>query len=118
MLGLEQLVQIPAESNYAIQPHPAYTAVQGQRLLVLGPDRRPYVQNSLASPYLDWRLAQADFGHLNEYAAIFRLSQNFAPQPPTYLIDEVGLLPELRYKLPAIFGRYQPTSTPRVYRFK
>ncbi|SMB83452.1 hypothetical protein SAMN00120144_0702 [Hymenobacter roseosalivarius DSM 11622] len=118
VLGLDQLVNIPAESRYAIQPHPAYKAIRGQRLLVLGPDRRPYVQNSLASPYLDWRLAQADFGHLNEYAAIFRLAQNFAPQPPTYLIDEVGLLPELRYKLPAIFGRYQPTSTPRLYRLR
>ncbi len=118
VLGLEQLLRLPAESRYAVQPHPAYSAVRGQRLLVLGPDRRPYVQNRLGSPYLDWQLAQVDFGHLNEYAAIFRLSQNFAPQPPAYLIDEVGLLPELRYKLPAIFGRYQPTNTPRVYRLK
>lgn len=118
VLGLEQLVRIPSESRYAMRPHLAYTAVQGQSILVLGPDRRPYVQNRLASPYLDWRLAQADFGHLNEYAAVFRLAQNFAPQPPAYLIDEVGLLPELRYKLPAIFGRYQPTPTPRVYRLK
>lgn len=118
VLGLEQLIQIPAESQYAARPHPAYTAVQGQSILVLGPDRRPYVQNRLASPYLDWQLAQADFGHLNEYAAVFRLSQNFAPQPPVYLIDEVGLFPELRYKLPAIFGRYQPTATPQVYKLK
>ncbi|MGY2130700.1 hypothetical protein ACW9KT_00620 [Hymenobacter sp. HD11105] len=117
-LGLEQLVQIPAESQYAMRPNPAYAAVQGQNLLVLGPDRRPYVQNRLASPYLDWQLAQTDFAHLNEYAAIFRLAQNFAPQPPAYLIDEVGLLTELRYKLPAIFGRYQPTTTPRVYKLK
>jgi hypothetical protein len=118
VLGLEQLVQIPAEGRYAMHPHPAYTAVQGQNLLVLGPDRRPYVQNRLASPYLDWQLAQVDFGHLNEYAAVFRLAKNFGPQPPAYLIDQVGLLPELRYKLPAIFGRYQPTATPRLYRLK
>ena len=118
VLGLEQVLRLPAESRYAVQPHPAYTSVQGQRLLVLGPDRRPYLQNRLASPYLDWRLAQTDFGHLNEYAAVLRLARNFAPQPPAYLIDEVGLLPELRYKLPAIFGRYQPTGTPRVYRLK
>lgn len=118
VLGLEQLIRLPAESRYAMRPHPAYMAIHGKDLLVLGPDRRPYVHNRLASPYLDWRLAQVDFGYLNEYAAVFRLARNFAPQPPEYIIDEVGLLPELRYKLPTIFGRYQPTATPRVYKLK
>ncbi|WP_226189745.1 hypothetical protein [Hymenobacter nitidus] len=114
-LGLESVIQIPSEQRYAVQPNPAYASLQGHRLLVLGPDRRSYVQNRLATPYLDWRLAQVDFGHLNEYGAVFRLARNFATLPPEYIIDEAGLLPELQYKVPAVFSQYQPTKIPKVY---
>ncbi|GAA3938270.1 hypothetical protein [Hymenobacter algoricola] len=116
LLHLEKVVHIPAEQSYAVQPNPAYAAIRQQRLLVLGPDRRPYLQNRLATPYLDWRLSQGDFGHLDEYAAVFRLSQSFAQLPPDYIIDEARLMPELQYKVPAVFGRYQLTGTPHVYR--
>ncbi|MBX0291829.1 hypothetical protein K3G63_15360 [Hymenobacter sp. HSC-4F20] len=118
VLHLTQLVQIPAESLYAVQPNPRYAFLQGQRLLVLGPDQRPYLHNRLATPYLDWRLAQADFGHLEQYDAVFRLAQNFQPAPPQYLIDQANLVPELQYKIPGIFGRYQSTNTPGVYRLE
>ncbi|RTQ48453.1 hypothetical protein EJV47_15895 [Hymenobacter gummosus] len=117
VLGLDELLHLPAEARYAARPEPRYAALQGQPVLVLGRGRGAYVQNYAATPYLDWTLAQRDFGRLNEYAAVFRLAQNL-PQPPPYLIDEAGLLPELRYKLPTIFGRYERTSTPRVYRLK
>ena len=116
MLGLEQTLQLPAESHYAVQPNPAYAAVHGQRLLVLGNDQRAYLYNRLTTPYLDWSLAQADFGHLNEYGAVNRVARNFSPTPPDYIIDEVGLLPHLRYKIPAVFDQYKPTATPRVYK--
>lgn len=115
-LALAPLIQIPAEQRYALQPNPAYGAVRGQRLLVLGPDRRPYLFNESATPYLDWPLAQRDFGRLDEYAAIYRLARNVGPALPDYIIDEAGLLPELIYKIPAVFGAYQPTATPKVYR--
>jgi hypothetical protein len=118
VLHLEQALQIPAESHYAVLPNPKYQFLQGQRLLVLGPDQRPYLQNRLASPYLDWQLGQVDFAHLNEYDAVFRLAQNFEQAPPRYIIDQAGLMPELQYKIPAIFGRYEPTNTPRVYRMR
>ena len=79
---------------------------------------RPYVQNRLATPYLDWQLAQADFGHLNQYEAVFRLARNFRPNPPRYLIDQRDLVPELQYKIPGVFGNYEATNTKGVYRLK
>ena len=115
VLPFGSVLPIPIEATYAVQPNPAYTSLHGQTLLVLGADRRPYLSNRLATPYLDWRLAQQDFGHLNEYAATFRLAHNMRT-PPAYLIDEYNLLPELRYKLPATFGRYAPTSTPHLFK--
>lgn len=117
-LFLENVLQLPLESRYAVQPAARYRFLQGQQLLVLGPDMRPYLQNRLATPYLDWQLAQADFGHLNEYDAIFRVARNFRAAPPRYLIDQRGLVPELQYKIPTIFGRYEATNTPGVYRLK
>ncbi|WP_400192856.1 hypothetical protein [Hymenobacter sp. B81] len=115
LLGIENLWPLPAEARYAARPDARYAAVQGQRVLVLGPSRGVYVHNQAATPYVDWRLAQRDFGRLREYGAVFRVATKLA-SPPPYLIDEANLLPELRYKLPHIFGRYQPTATPRVYR--
>ncbi|MBD2713448.1 hypothetical protein KBK19_00200 [Microvirga sp. STR05] len=118
ILHLDTVLRFPAESRYAVQPNPQYAAIKGQRLLVLGPDMRPYIDNRPASPYLDWRLAQADFGYLSQYAAVYRLSRNLASDPPTILIDQTNRLDELQYKVPAIFGRYQATATPRVYQLK
>ncbi|OON71009.1 hypothetical protein [Hymenobacter sp. CRA2] len=115
VLGLTTALHLPSEANYAARPEPRYAALKGQQVLVLGAGRGAYVENYTATPYIDWELAKRDFGHLNEYAAIFRLAHNI-PQPPPYLIDEAGLLPELRYKLPGTFGRYERTSTRRVYR--
>ncbi|MBO0359680.1 hypothetical protein J0X19_17095 [Hymenobacter sp. BT186] len=118
VLHLEGLLRFPAEARYAVQPSARYAKVQGQRLLVLGDDMRPYLNNSVGSPYLDWRLAQADFGHLSEYAGVYRLSRNLSTVPPTMVIDQTNRWTELQYKVPAIFGRYQPTATPRVYELK
>ncbi|MBT9392197.1 hypothetical protein KLP40_03395 [Hymenobacter sp. NST-14] len=115
---LDNVLRLPSESRYASRPNPRYQFLKGQRLLVLGPDMGPYVQNRLATPYLSWQLAQTDFGHLNQYEAVFRLARNFRPNPPRYLIDQRGLVPELQYKIPGIFGRYEPTSTKGVYRLK
>ena len=116
--GLETALRLPAESRYALRPDPRLAALRGQRVLVLGPDRRPYLTNQLASPYLDWGLAQADFGHLNEYAALVRVAQHVAADPPVYIIDQQRLLPRLRTLLPGVFGRYEATPTPGVYRAK
>ncbi|RSK48026.1 hypothetical protein [Hymenobacter rigui] len=117
-LFLDGIIPIPLESRYAVQSNPRYAFLQDQQVLVLGSDMRAYAQNHLATPYLDWQLAQADFGHLNEYDAIFRVAHNFQTAPPRYLIDQRGLVPELQYKIPAIFSRYEATNTPGVYRLK
>ncbi|WP_165822246.1 hypothetical protein [Hymenobacter edaphi] len=115
VLPLEALLHLPKEADFAAKPDPRYAVLRGQQVLVLGLNRRIYVDNYAGTPYVDWPLARRDFRHLNEYTAVVRLAQNL-PNPPTYVIDETGLLPELRYKLPHIFGRYERTGTPRVFR--
>nr|GFB99285.1 hypothetical protein [Tanacetum cinerariifolium] len=106
--GLQGLLRLPAESKFAPQPAPAYNRLGAAGpVLVLGPDRRPYLTHPAARPYLDWSLAEDDFGHLNEYAAVVRIAASLQDQPPAYVIDQRGLMPSLRYLLPGVFGRYE-----------
>ena len=115
---LEAILHMPAESRFGVEPDPRFAALRGQTLLVLGPDDRPYFYNHPATPYLDWTLSQADFGHLNEYAAVVRVAQKMGPTPPAYLLDEARLVPRLKQLLPGIFGPYEPTATPALYKRK
>ena len=116
--GLQALLHLPAESRFAPQPAPAYARLAaGRSVLVLGPDRRPYLTHPAARPYLDWPLAQRDFGHLNEYAAIVRIAASLSLRPATYVIDQQGIMPTLRYLLPDAFGHYEGVATmPGVYK--
>lgn len=118
--GLAGLLRLPAESAFSPRPNPAYRRLAaGRPVLVLGPDRRAYVEHPAARPYLDWTLAQGDFGHLNEYAAVVRVARSLGPQPPAYLLDQNQLLPRLRYLLPQLFGRYEPVpGVPGAYELK
>ena len=116
--GLPALLRLPAESTLAPQLAPAYARLAPSRpVLVLGPDRRVYLTHSAARPYLDWQLAQLDFDHLNEYPAIVRVARNLGPHPPTYILDQAGLLPQLQQLLPHLFGLYQPVpGVPGAYK--
>ena len=113
---LESLLHMPAESRFGLQPDPRYARLQGHTLLILGPDARAYLTNRPATPYLDWNLSQADFGHLTEYAAVVRVAQKMAPDPPEYLLDQGTHVPRLQRLLPGVFGQYEATSTPGLYR--
>jgi hypothetical protein len=115
---LEVLLRLPAESRFGLLPDPAYARLRNQPILVLGPDNRPYLHNRLATPYLDWQLAQADFGHLNEYAAVVRIAQQVSADLPRYVVDQEMLLPRLQQLLPAVFGPYKPTGTPGLYQLQ
>jgi hypothetical protein len=115
--GLQGLLRLPAESQFAPQPAPAYSRLGRGSVLVLGPDRRPYLTHPAARPYLDWPLAQDDFGRLNEYAAVVHIAASLDVQPPAYVIDQQGKMAVLRYLLPQLFGRYEVVpSQPGVYR--
>lgn len=93
--------------------------MQNSTVLVLGNDIRYYTQNKPVTPYLNWELAQRHFSRLGEYEAVFAIYKNFSHEMPAYLIDKEGLMPELTYKLPGIFGKYeQEGNISPVYRLK
>lgn len=103
-------------SGLTTQSASKYYEVTNARILVLGDDINFYVANKAATPYINWQLAQEDFGQLNTYYAVFKISQNIATAKPEYIVDEKGLMPELRYKAPEVFGRYKHIGQNHLYK--
>lgn len=116
-LGLSPLLKIDTSALELKQDKKYQKIVNGQ-LLVLGPDFQYYAYNYAASPYLNWNLAQQDFGNLNTYEAVFRIHTNLTKAMPEFIVDEVNLMPELLYKLPTVFGRYEPAGAEKLYKLK
>ncbi|WP_197088591.1 hypothetical protein [Rufibacter radiotolerans] len=99
-----------------VREAPRYRQVQGQRLLVLGPDLNYYQHNRLGSPYLRWDLAQPYFGQLDNYQSLFTILQDLRQSPPDYIVDQKNLMPELQYKLPVVFQRYERVENGPFYK--
>lgn len=97
-------------------PEDPSPAVKGSIVVVLGEDSRYYLHNKTATPYVNWQLSQRHFSRLDEYDAVFAIGQNFKQEPPTYIIDQAGLMPELQEKLPYVFDKYVQTGEKGVYR--
>ncbi len=114
--GLASALRLPAESAFAPRPAPGLASLHDQRVLILGPDRRAYLTNYSATPYLDWNLALADFDYLDQYAAVVRIGRQVGAAPPPYILDQSRLLPQLRHLLPGVFGPYEPAGPAGLYR--
>jgi hypothetical protein len=116
VLGINQFMQM--DESPLLLPEQAAVPMQNSTVLVLGSDISYYLHNKPVTPYLNWNLAQRHFGRLDEYQAVFQLHENFRNEMPQYLVDKAGLMPELSYKLPDIFGKYEKTGDAGVYRLK
>ena len=113
-LGLDRVVKI--DESKLLLPEQGPTQISGTTVLVLGDDISYYRKNKPATPYLDWQLSQRHFGRLEQYQAVYEIYQNFRDEAPAIIVDQAGLMPELKYKLPAVFDAYQPTGTASVYK--
>ncbi|RAU84296.1 hypothetical protein [Pontibacter arcticus] len=114
--GINRLLQIKDTALYL--PVNPGTSIKDKTILVLGDDFSYYMQNKPVTPYLNWRFAQLHFGKLHQYQPVFEIEENFRKEKPAYIIDKAGLMPALKYKLPAIFNLYELTQTPSVYRLR
>jgi hypothetical protein len=114
-----QFMRGPAGAYAKLLAPPAPAApLQGTRLLVLGPPGGYYQGNTLATPYLNWRLAAQHFNHLDYYVVMTAVYENFRREPPHYLVDELNLAPKLFDQLPLLANMYQPGPQPGVYQLR
>ena len=117
VLGINEYLALD-ESPLLLQEQPA-TTISNSTVLVLGKGSDYYINNKPVTPYLNWELAQRHFSDLDEYQAVFDVQENFEREMPTYIVDIEGLVPALKYKLPAVFNRYEQVSgDTAVYRLK
>ncbi len=116
-LGLTSLLNFNT-SALELKKDKKYQKIVNGRLLVLGSDFQYYAYNYSASPYLNWNLAQRDFESLDTYDGVFAVYNNLTKKLPEFIVDEVNLMPELVYKLPTVFGRYEPAGAEHLYQLK
>jgi len=116
-LGIDSLLHLNT-SALELKKDKKYQKIVNGQLLVLGADFQYYAYNYSATPYLNWQLAQKDFGQLDTYEAVFRIHSNLEHNLPQFIVDELNLMPELHYKLPVLFNKYEPAGPAGLYRLK
>lgn len=81
---------------------------QNKRLLVLGNQHEYYLHNQLATPYLNWQLAEKiHFTKTDRYAVLQAIYQSFSADLPEVIIDQKGLLTNVFYHIPELGEQYR-----------
>lgn len=60
--------------------------IKGKKVLVLGKLPEMYIDNTLATPYLDWQLAEKRFDNLNNFENISGIYRDFLRDSLTLLL--------------------------------
>ncbi len=85
----------------------AHPELLGKKVLVLGNNNRYYFQNTLATPYYDWQLAQHHFSHLDYYTVVVDIYLNFGQDPPHVIVDEANFAKHLFRQIPLLGQQYE-----------
>jgi len=102
-------------SQITVQQDTRYHKVKNARILVLGDDYNYYIANQAATPYINWQLAQEDFGQLDTYYAVYKIVRNITASQPDYIVDEAQLMPQLQHKAPLEFNQYRQIGKSQLY---
>lgn len=99
-----------------LQQRPEEPLVKGRQILSLGHDLSLYNNARLATPYLDWSLAEEQFSRLNYYDNLLEVYKNLRMEPPQVIVDDAGLMPQVFERMPVLESKYQPDDRyPHVY---
>ncbi len=77
-----------------------------KRIVIFGPDIRPYYFASAATPYLNWQLSKWQLEELNYYDNLESIDRNFRRDMPDYIVDQIDLAPRLFYNMPLLGAEY------------
>lgn len=81
-----------------------------KKILVLGPDIRPYALAHQATPYFNWNLSKGQLSNLDFYDNLEAVHENMRKDMPEYIIDQIGLAPKLFEQIPLIGREYTDTG--------
>jgi hypothetical protein len=103
-------------NNYVIVPKTDQkTTVNNTKLLIAGNNLEGYMNNKLATPYLEWTLAERHFNYLDDYANVIEVYENFRRDMPDVIIDQNGKIEELFTRIPALAQYYAKEQNSNRY---
>jgi hypothetical protein len=105
-----QLDKIPSNPRTPIP-------LNGQKLLILGPEIEGYLHNKMAGPFVNWELAKPLLSQLNSYKNVIIVQEYFSKDQPVYIYDSEGYFAKIGQHLPSITQQYVLVS-PKLYRKK
>ena len=77
------------------------------KLLVLGDDIDYYLNNEIATGYLNWQVAKQRFENLRDVKDLLDVKSNFERELPDIIIDQENVIPVVFEFLPELAARYK-----------
>lgn len=118
LLTLVLSVFFTAKQEHIIENQPkSQLPINGEKLLVLGPEIQEYLHNKMAGPFVNWDLAKPLLNELNTYKNVIIIQEYFAKDKPTYIYDSEGYFVKIGQFIPSITEQYE-LAGPKLYRKK
>jgi hypothetical protein len=86
---------------------PVDSSVSKKRLVVLNNNISLYQNNLVATPYLNWDLAESTFHSAEYYETVTEVFHNFKQDPPEVILDDKNLLAPFFDRLPEMRKKYE-----------
>ena len=83
------------------------SGVKEKKIIVLTDDLSWYVDNTLATPFLDWRLSEPRFSDLDYYDNVIFINEGFRKDPPDIIIDPDQHMHEVFERIPHLKEIYR-----------
>lgn len=81
-------------------------SIKDKKLLVLGENLNPYYGNTMATPFLTWKLSKRVFNNMEYYDNLTMILTGFKEDLPEVIIDESNIMPDILKRIPYLEKRY------------
>lgn len=88
----------------------------GKKILVLGSNIEPYHTSKQATPYFNWNLSKVQLEHLKYYDNLEAVDKNIRSDMPEFIVDQIGLAPELFDYIPLLEVEYIQIGKSGIYK--
>ncbi|NOS90965.1 MAG: hypothetical protein HOP30_03520, partial [Cyclobacteriaceae bacterium] len=102
------------EKLFAVAPAEE-SEIKGKRILLLEKNDGYYLENKLATSFLNWNLSKNVFNNPDEFENINQLDRSFQQDPPEVIVDKDNLMEPFFERLPAWKSKYKKEGT-RYYK--
>ena len=102
LYGFFPTAEIVDISNYRILSSDFDDKLSSKKILVLGPDIRPYANARSATPFLEWSLAGEVFLNPGYYDNLGIIGSGLKNDLPDVIVDQTRTMPELKKHIPGL----------------